>query len=190
MHSSTERALWLCRHILPHEPALRAWLQRKRLPGLEVDDIVQETYTRLSTVDSVDDIRDPKTYMFQTAYSVIVSHFRRSRIVPIQAVGSLEAIDVAGEAPSVETQVSDYQQLQRLAELIAGLPEKAREVFVLRRIHDLPQREVAKRMGLAESTVEKHMSKALTLIAALFERSGNVISRASNGMRTPKRQVP
>ena len=44
---SDERAIWLGRHVLPHEPALRAWLRRRRLGGLEIDDIIQETYTRL-----------------------------------------------------------------------------------------------------------------------------------------------
>lgn len=186
MHSSTERALWLARYVLPHEPALRAWLQRKRVPGLEIDDIVQETYTRLSTVQSVADIRDPKTYMFQAAHSIIVSHVRRSRIVPILAVGSLEAFDLISEAPSVEAQASDHQQLQRLAEAIATLPGKIRDVFILRRIHDMPQREVAQRLGLSESTVEKHLSKGLRLLAALFDRSGNGPSRASNRKHKPE----
>jgi RNA polymerase sigma-70 factor (ECF subfamily) len=35
-------------NVLPHEPALRAWLAGKQVHGLEVDDIVQETYARLS----------------------------------------------------------------------------------------------------------------------------------------------
>lgn len=188
MHSSTERAVWLARHVLPHEPALRAWLQRRRVRGLDVDDIVQETYTRLSTVESVVEIRDPKTYMFQAAHSIIVSHVRRSHIVPILAIGSLEAFDIISEAPSVETQASDHQQLQRLAEAIAALPGKVRDVFILRRVHDLPQRQVAQRLGLSESTVEKHLSKGLTLIANLFDRSGNAPPRASKGMHQCKQR--
>lgn len=189
MHSSTERALWLARHVLPHEPALRAWLQRRRVPGLEIDDIVQETYTRLSVLESVAEIRDPKTYMFQAAQSIIVSHVRRSRIVPILAVGSLEALDIISETPSAETQASDHQQLQRLAEAIAALPGKIRDVFVLRRIHDLPQRQVAQQLGLSESTVEKHLSKGLTLMAKLFDRSGNAPARASSGVKVRKQQI-
>ena len=38
---------------LPHEPALRAWLRRRRLGGLDIDDIIQETYTRLIAAESV-----------------------------------------------------------------------------------------------------------------------------------------
>ena len=34
---SDERAIWLGRNVLPHESALRAWLRRRRLEGLEID---------------------------------------------------------------------------------------------------------------------------------------------------------
>jgi RNA polymerase sigma-70 factor (ECF subfamily) len=40
---SDERALWLGRHVLPHEPQLRAWLRRRSLGGLEVEDVTQKT---------------------------------------------------------------------------------------------------------------------------------------------------
>jgi DNA-directed RNA polymerase specialized sigma24 family protein len=53
MSFSDERAIWLGRQVLPHEPALRAWLRRRRLGGLDVDDIIQETYSRLMTAESV-----------------------------------------------------------------------------------------------------------------------------------------
>ena len=34
--ATQERAIWLARNALPHEPALRAWLSRRPLAGLEV----------------------------------------------------------------------------------------------------------------------------------------------------------
>jgi RNA polymerase sigma-70 factor (ECF subfamily) len=68
MHSTDERALWLARNILPHEPALRAWLSRRQVAGLDVDDIVQDSYARLSTAGSVDKIHSPRSYMFCTAF--------------------------------------------------------------------------------------------------------------------------
>jgi RNA polymerase sigma-70 factor (ECF subfamily) len=188
MSSRDSRAVWLARYVLPHEPALRAWLRRKAVAGLEIDDIVQETYARFSTMESVDNVRNPKTYLFQTAHSIIVSFVRRSRIVPILAVGHLEAFEMASEEPDLETQTNDLQELQRLAEAIATLPDKVRDVFVLRRVHGLSQREVAERLGLAESTVEKHMSKGFALIAERFSRGGNEAPRASNKMPQDKEQ--
>ena len=46
------RSQWLASAIMPHEPALRAWLLGKRFPGIDIDDIVQEAYSTLAALDS------------------------------------------------------------------------------------------------------------------------------------------
>jgi RNA polymerase sigma-70 factor (ECF subfamily) len=178
MRASDERALWLSRHVLKHEPALRAWLGRRRIAGLEVDDVVQETYARLIALESVDSIGNVKNYMFQTAYSVLVSHVRRARIVAFETVTDLEQLGSTRDV-SPEDQVIDRDELNRLARAIAGLPGKVRDVFVLRRVNGLSQRDVARELGLSESTVEKHMSRSLYLLMNMISNSGNDPSRAS-----------
>src|SRR3546814_4682438 len=50
---SDERARWLATQVLPHEPALRAWLSRRLGAGLEVDDVVQEAYAVLVELPGV-----------------------------------------------------------------------------------------------------------------------------------------
>jgi RNA polymerase sigma-70 factor (ECF subfamily) len=165
-----ERAIWLGRHVLPHEPQLRTWLKRRRLDGLDVDDIIQETYTRLIAAESVAHVLDPKSYAFQTAGSVVLDHLRRMKVVSISSVPDLDYLEVVSDDPSPERQVIDRDELQRLAQAIAGLPAKVREVFTLRRVYGLSQREVAAKMGLSESTVEKHMSKGFLI---MLERMGH-----------------
>jgi len=174
-----ERALWLARHVLPHEPALRAWLKRRRVQDLEVDDIVQETYARLASAESVAGVRNARTYAFQTAHSVILTHLRRSRVVSIRAVADVDLLGAAAEGPSPEEEAADRDELHHLAQAIAGLPERVREVFSLRRIEGLSQRQVAERLGLAESTVEKHMAKSFRLLMDRFGRGGKPPAGAS-----------
>jgi len=169
---SDERALWLARHALPHEPALRAWLQHRRLAGLEVDDVVQETYARLISLDSVEHVRNSRNYMFQTAHSVLMTHLRRSKVVSFVTVADVEQLGLAAAEASPERQAADRDELQRLAEAIAGLPARMRDVFVLRRVHGLAQRDVALRLGVSESTVEKHMSRSFHLLMEMFGRCG------------------
>ena len=166
-----ERALWLGRHILPHEPSLRAWLSRRRIGGLDVDDIIQDSYARLITAPGVDGIRNPKTYLFQVARSVIASSLRGVKVVTI-AVSDPEVLGLAAQEPSAEVQLSDRQELQRLIEAIAALPDPTRTIFRLRRIEQLPQRAIAEKLGMAESTVEKHISRALGRMTDLFGRGG------------------
>lgn len=179
VRASDERALWLSRHVLKHEPALRAWLGHRRIAGLEIDDIVQETYARLIAVESVANIENVKNYMFQTAYSVLVTHVRRSKVVSFQTVSDLDQIGAMSSEFTPETQVIDRDELQRLGEAIAALPGKIQDVFVLRRVRGLSQRDVARTLGLSESTVEKHMSRGIYLLMNLISHGGNDCTRAS-----------
>ena len=172
MSFSDERAIWLGRHVLPHEPALRAWLRRRHLGGLDVDDIIQETYTRLVSADSVAHIHDAKSYAFQIAGSVVIDHLRRMKVVSIASVPDLDILEVVSDEPSPERQVIDRDELRRLAGMIARLPGKVRDVFTLRRVYGLSQREVAAKLGITESTVEKHMSRGFLIMLEQFGYGG------------------
>src|SRR5690349_20308894 len=177
---SDERAIWLGRQVLPHEPALRAWLKRRNLGGLEIDDVIQETYTRLFQAESVAHIHDPRNYAFQVAGSVVVDQLRRMKVVPLASVPGLDYLEVGSEEPSPERQVIDRDVLTRLAAMIARLPGKIRDVFTLRRVYGLSQREVAAKLGLAESTVEKHMARGFLIMSEFYGHGGNAPSHPSS----------
>jgi RNA polymerase sigma-70 factor (ECF subfamily) len=184
-----ERAMWLGRHVLPHEAALRSWLGSKRLNGIEIDDIVQETYTRLISVASVDHIVQPRAYTFQTAHSVLVSQLRRSKVVALTTVSDVEMLGIAADEPSPEHHVADREEFERLGRAIATLPRQTQAVFRLRRVEGLSQREVAGQLGIAESTVEKHMSRGFMLMLELFQRGGlfTVSGKTTGGQKLRER---
>ena len=173
MGVSDERALWLAEHVLPFEPALRAWLSRRRVVDLEVDDIVQETYAVLAELDSVAHIRNPRTYFYTVAHSIILRHVRHERVVSIEAMADIDRLGIYSDEPSPEEALSNFQELRSIALRIAALPDRCREAFTLRRIHGLPQREVARKMRVSEGTVEKHIGRAIKLLmtAMKIERS-------------------
>ncbi|WP_293905154.1 RNA polymerase sigma factor [Phenylobacterium sp.] len=175
-----ERSSWLARHILPHEPALRAWLFRRRVDGLETDDVVQETYAVLAALPAVEHIASPKAYAFQTANSVILRHLRRARIVRIDAIGDVESLTTALDEPSPERHAAGRRDLHRVSELIAALPLKCREAFTLRKVEGLSQRATAQRMGISESTVEKHIGRALRILMAAMKTGGMPEPQASH----------
>lgn len=157
------RAQWLAANVLPHERALRAWLG-PRAAGGEVDDIVQETYAILAALPSVAQIHNVRAYMFQVAQTVVLQRLRRAAIVRIDAVEEIEALRISNDEPSPEQLVSDRQELRQVAMLIAALPPKCREAFLLRKVDGLSQREIAQRMGVSEGTVEKHIAKGVRLL--------------------------
>ncbi|WP_447952853.1 RNA polymerase sigma factor [Sphingopyxis chilensis] len=177
---SPQRVEWLARWVLPHEAELRTWLRRRPLVGLDVDDVVQESYVILASLGSVDHIRNPRTYLFEVAKSVVLMALRRSRVVSFSTLADMEGLEVPCEAPGPESIAAGRQELSRLAALIAALPPKCREVFMLRKVHELSQREVARHMGISENTVEKHMGKALRILSNAISYGGKAPIAASD----------
>jgi RNA polymerase sigma factor (sigma-70 family) len=174
-----QRTQWFLRSILPHESALRGWLSRAVPSGVDPDDVIQEAYTILAELETVDGIRFPRAYLFQVARSVIMRHVRRARIVSIHSVDDLERLGHPDDAASPEQQTIDRDDLRQLARAIAAMPPKTREAFVLRRVRGLPQREIAARMRVTENTVETHISRGILFLIDWFGGSGNKRSQTS-----------
>ena len=175
------RSQWLATAVMPHEATLRSWLRGKRYPGIDIDDVIQETYSTLAALESVDHIRNAKTYLFQVARSIVLDEIRHASVVSMEAVADVEALGQIDEQPSPETQTSNRQELRFLGEAIASLAGRRREVFILRKIKDLPQRDVARRLGISESAVENHVARAIETLGKIVGRGGKPDARASIG---------
>lgn len=180
------RSRWLATHVLPHEPAMRAWLRRTtNAADSDIDDIVQDTYAVLAKLESIEPIRDPRTYAFQVARSVFLQGLRRSKVVAIDAVADLGALDAPDDAPSPEQHAMGKRELRRVEAAIGDMPPQVRKVFWLRRVEGLSQRETAAALGLAEHTVEKYSAKGMKLLLARFGRGGNPSAESSRVQDPP-----
>jgi RNA polymerase sigma-70 factor (ECF subfamily) len=173
------RSQWLASAIMPHEPALRAWLLGKRFPGIDIDDIVQEAYSTLASLDSVEHIRNARTYLFQVARSIVLDQIRHGRVVSMESVADIAALGSIDPQPSPETQAGDRQELRTLGEAIATLSGRRREVFMLRKIAGMSQRDVARRLGISESAVENQVARAIEALGKLIGRGGKQRVRPS-----------
>lgn len=147
---------------------LRCWFRRE-----EIHDLRQEIYVRVYEAAAKSRPAMPKSFMFTTARHLMTDRLRRRRVVSIEAMGDLDALNVLIDDISPERQLSSRQELNRLGAAFDRLPDRCREVVWLRRVEDLPQREVATRMGISEKTVEKQIAKGMRLIADYFYGGGN-----------------
>jgi RNA polymerase sigma factor (sigma-70 family) len=169
--ASDELIAWVGRHILPQERQLRSWL-RGAFPAIDVDDVVQEAYCRIAALDHVAHIEDPRRYLFRTARNVVLEQIRRTRVVSIEAASGLAELEeaIAGEAESPEHIVADRRALARVEQLIALLPDRARQIFRMRKIDGVPQREIAEQLGYSETVIENEVARGLRrILEALTE---------------------
>jgi RNA polymerase sigma-70 factor (ECF subfamily) len=176
LREKSEIAEWVGRCILPHEAALRRWLRGAVASANDVDDVVQEAYCRIASLESASHIHNPQAYLFQVARNVLVEQVRRSRIVRIDLIAELDALNIADDRPSPEESTLARRELGRLKALIDALPEKCRRVFVLRKIDGISQREIATRLGITENTVEAHAANGLRLILKKWAEGPEYVS--------------
>ncbi len=180
-----ERAEWLARYALPHEPVLRHRMSFWRLPtGLEIDDIVQEIYAKLTRIEDVSAIQSPGNYMLTMARNIVLGHIRRGEIVSIKALEDFERFDIADDAPGPEQQVSDRQQLDRLARAVSDLPEPSRSAFLLRVIDGLSHQEIGLRLKMSENAIQKNIARSIKKLADFLGRGGGNAHRQASIDRT------
>ncbi|MGH8146492.1 MAG: RNA polymerase sigma factor [Rhodanobacteraceae bacterium] len=159
---------WFVREVLAHEKALVGFLCRNWRCHDEVPDLRQEIYARVYAAAMQRRPHTPKAFLFATARHLLADQVRRQRIVSITAVGDLESLNVLEDERTPDRWLGGREMLQRLAIAIDRLPDRCREVVWLRRVEDLPQKEIARRLGISEKTVEKHIAKGSRMMANYF----------------------
>jgi len=175
-----DRARWLAQHIVPHERAIRSWLAR-RTHDLDIDDIIQEMYARLASLEDAQSIRNPRQYAAQTAISIALNLARHARVVPMIPLGDFEEIGLASLEPSPERAVNSQEELRELEKTLQELPPLCRKAFLLRRVDGLSQREVAETLGISVKTVEKYMARSVRFLIDIYGRGGVAGAQVSKG---------
>ena len=170
-----ERNAWLAKEILVHERALRGYLSRFFKNVADVEDVVQETYARLLSLNDADSIavRNWHAFLFASARNVALDRIRKARVVSLDTLAEMGSADVLDQTPSADEALNARQELALLLETIASLPDRCREVLTLRKLYGLSQREIAQRLAITESTVEKHVAYGVRLCAErMFAKRG------------------
>ena len=168
---------WVAREVMPHEPAVRAWLSGRMVGEADADDLVQEAYCRMSALESFDQIDRPDGYFFQTVRNLMLSRVRRQRVVRIDSVAELAGLAGADDRPSPEGVAGDRREYERVRKLVDLLPERCRKIFEMRRMEGMSQREIAARFGISEMVVENESSRGLRLIVEGLREQGTEIAR-------------
>lgn len=160
--SGLTAARWFAEEVRPHEPALRAYLRgRFSILTDDVDDIVQETYARLLRAREAGKASLTRAYLFVVARNVALDLIRHNQVISIDALADIERLSVIEDRPSAAETISHEQELALLAEAIRALPPRCAEIVTLRRLEGFSHREIAQKLGIAESTVNAQLAIGL-----------------------------
>jgi len=162
-----ELAEWVGREILPHERELRSWLLRRAGNADDAEDIVQECYCRLAQLRDVTHITQPRAYLFTVARNLLQQQLKSARVVRIDAMVDT-GVDWESDDPSPERLVFARQELARVQAAMATLTDRARRIFIMRRVDGMAQKEIARVLDVSEAVVENDASRSLRAILRLL----------------------
>ena len=152
---------------------LRRYLTRFLRNETEAQDIAHDAYVRVYPAEGKRPAENPEALLFTTARRLAFNRLKRRRVSPF-ATSPLQPDAASSTEAGVVQQVMARQEWSELEASIAQLPEGCRTVLLLRKVELLSHQEIADRLGIAISTVEKQHARALRLLRAALslEHSG------------------
>ena len=124
------------------------------------EDLTQDVFVKLWENKHKIDKRTVKAYLYTIAQNTTINQLKRNQL--LYKFRKIPGRDRDGDTPEKLMEMQDYEQ--KLANVIALLPEGGREVFFMNRLEDLTYAEIAERLGLSVKAVEKRMSKVLSIL--------------------------
>jgi len=171
LHASS-LSRWFAEEVQPHERSLRSYL-RNMFPSLpDIDDLVQESYARLIRAKNAGRVSYAKAFLFTTARNAALDFFRRRKVVSIDGVASLDELSVFDDRPDASEALNKQQELELLAEVVRGLPDRCRQVLTLRLLYAMSQKEIATELRISQHTVKAQLAKGMRRCADFLAKRG------------------
>ena len=164
----------ILKSFLANEKALRRYIARFCAEPQDVEDLAQETFLSGFAAEMRTEIREPKAFLFRIARNLVFSARRQKRRRPNQGLEELGGSDLLMDEDQMDAAawLDGRRKLALLAQAVAHLPPQCRKAFLLRRVDGLEYKQIANRMNISVSSVEKHVANGLLKCNAFLRARG------------------
>lgn len=134
------------------------------------EDVLQSAHLRAAEYQAgARPILNPEAFVARAAVNLAIDE-RRRRVRRDEGGGGADHADVPDDGPLQDEVLEARQRLIRLKAGLQRLSPRTREVFLLHRLEGLKYREIADRLGVSVSAVEKHVAKAALFLTGWTEQ--------------------
>ena len=149
---------------------LQKFLRRRGSSPQDAEDLVQEAVVRLfAYTRRVGEVRNTEAFLTRTVLNLAVDLHRsshRDRYEP----EPVEVLDLLDIAPAPDEVLAAEQRLLSMRNALDRVSRRTREVFFMHRLQGLSHAEIAAKLGVSKSAVEKHIATALTILTIERQR--------------------
>ena len=140
---------------------------RNRTRGrADPEELLQAAYLRLVRYRSEHAVENVAAFLVRTAVNIGVDNYRHDRFIADVAP---EEAGARENSPLQDEVLAARERLDRVREGLARLTPRTREVFLMHRLDEMKYREIAERLGISQSAVEKHIAKAALFLTEWTE---------------------
>lgn len=143
--------------FLENTTLLKRFLTRFLSRQQDIEDVIQETWLRACQAERNIEIEQPRAFLFRVARNIALNELKKKSRQMTETIADCDSRVVLKDTATLESEIEARQHLGLYCEAIATLPEKCRRVYLLRKIHGLRHKEIAERLGITVSAVEKHL---------------------------------
>ncbi|MGL1958865.1 MAG: RNA polymerase sigma factor [Colwellia sp.] len=141
--------------------ALKRFISGYLIKSEDIDDVCQETFLRTYKSTLQREISSPKSFMFRVAKNLIISDYRKASTKLNEYVEDIDLVDSIIDPENLENDILAQERLGVMFESIASLPNKCRQVVIMRKVYGFSTKEIAKRMNIAPSTVSNYITRGM-----------------------------
>ena len=130
------------------------------------EELLHAAYLRLVRYRTQHTVENIGAFLVRTAVNIGVDNFRHDRFI---ADNAPENTGICENSPLQDEVLAARARLERVREGLSRLSPRTREVFLMHRLEDMKYREIAERLGISQSAVEKHIAKAALFLTTWTE---------------------
>ena len=148
-----------------HKSELNRYLGVKfGIEGAEAEDVVHVVFAKFAE-QSDKRIENQRAYLYRMAHNYVIDQKKKAGLH--DRYTSDYQVREEGFSTAEPTRiVSAQQQLTEIGKIIEKFPEQRKRILKMSRFDHLSNVEIAKRIGVTEAAVRKHLTKALLEIQA------------------------
>jgi len=148
-----------------HAENLRNYLYYKFGDVNRAEDIVQDSFLKLWSMCHKVIYDKAINFLYKISQNMVLDAIR-SKKVALKFEKSLLPVQDT-EDPYFHLRTKEFRL--RIETAISNLPDKQREAFLLNRIDKLTYKEIAERLGVSQTAIEKRIAKALIKLKEITE---------------------
>ena len=169
---SRHRAQTMLDAFIEHKQILAGYLAQRLLLPEDIEDLLQETFILAQQAGKKRDIRSPKGYLFVIARNLLSKKFARQTRERTKIISDAEFSTLPSPEPPIDRQLHYREHMKLLENAVRTLPPQCRRVFILRKFCGRTHREIARDLDISTSTVERHITIALTRLDSAMRQQG------------------